>query len=52
MTSEQLFFAAIIDLQFFFLGMCRANFFIVIFFRKGRGKGGLKLGLYVFHHIK
>ena len=40
MTSEQFFFfAAIIGLQFFFLGMCRAIFlfYIVILFRKGRG---------------
>ena len=29
MTSEQFFFfAAIIGLQFFFLGMCRASFFL------------------------
>ena len=41
MTSEQFFFAAFIGLQFFFLGMCRANFFlIVIFFRKGKGGEG------------
>ena len=30
--------------------MCRAIFFILIFFRKGRGGGVLKFGLYVFHH--
>ena len=37
-------------LQIFFSGHVPCNFFfIVIFFRKGRG-GGLKLGLYVFHH--
>ena len=50
MTSEYFFFAAILGLQIFFLqGMCHANFFfLVIFF--GRGGGGLKLGLYVFHH--
>ena len=32
--------------------MCRANyFFIVIFFRKGRGGGrGVKIGLFVIHN--
>ena len=31
--------------------MCRANFFyIIIYFSVGEGGGGLKLGLYVFHH--
>ena len=43
MTSEHFFFAAIIGRQFFFLGMCRANFFYRNFFRKGRGGGGVKI---------
>ena len=39
MTSEHFFFAAIRGLQFFFLGMCRANFFLCnnLFFGRGRG---------------
>ena len=50
MTSGQFFFAAIIGLQLFFLGMCRAIFFYSnVFFGRGGG-GGLKLGLYVIHH--
>ena len=50
MTSEQFFFAAIIGLQKKIFWACAVQifFFIIIFFRKGRG--GLKLGLYVFHH--
>ena len=44
MSSEPLFFAAIIGLQFFLVGMCRTNFFIVIYFRKGRGGVGVKIG--------
>ena len=44
MTSEQLFFAAIVGLQFFFPGhnMCRAIFFYSNFFWKGRE--GVKIG--------
>ena len=45
------FSTAIIGLQFFFWA-CAVQFsFIVIFFSEGvEGGGGLKLGLYVFHH--
>ena len=41
MTSEQLFFAAIVGLQFFFSGhnMCRAIFFYSNFFLEGEGGG-------------
>ena len=38
-----------IGLQFFFLGVCRADFFYSNVFSEGEG-GELKLGLYVFHH--
>ena len=51
MTYEQSFFAAVVGLQFFCLGMCPANFFFYsnIFFGRGerereRGGGGVKIG--------
>ena len=51
MTSEKFFFAAIIGLQLFFLGICRAIFFYSNFFSEGEGGGAeLKLGLYVIRH--
>ena len=40
MTSEQLIFGCYNrSANFFFLGMCRAIFFIVIFFSEGEGGG-------------
>ena len=47
MTSEQIFFAAIIGLQNFFSGHVPSKFLVMFF---GRGGGGLKLDLYVFLH--
>ena len=40
MSSEPLFFAAIIGPQFFLVGMCRTNFFYSNLFSEGKGWGG------------
>ena len=50
MTSEQFLFCCHNrSANFFFWAYAVQILFIVIFFRKGRG-GGLRLGVYVFHH--
>ena len=45
MTSEHFFFCCYKRSAIFFLGMCRANFFLYnnLFFGRGRG-GGVKIG--------
>ena len=51
MTSEQFLFCCHNRSANFFFWACAVQIlFIVIFFRKGRGGGGLRLGVYVFHH--
>ena len=50
MTSGQFFFfAALIGLQIYFSGHLPCRFFYSNYFSEGEG-GGVKLGLYVFHH--